>query len=109
MTKVELPFSHQYPKLDYAVFPTIRRRDKYGTVGDTLTVVYSPNARRNEELGEASIIAKEKRSLTDMTTAFLCHDTNSDTFSGAVESINEFYRKPIEADEQLTLYWLKWE
>lgn len=35
----ELPFSGYYSKLDFEVFPTIRRRDKYGDLHDVVIVM----------------------------------------------------------------------
>lgn len=47
MSDNTLPFSStEYDKLDMAVFPTIRRRDKYGEVGDVVTVRAGENGDR---------------------------------------------------------------
>lgn len=108
MTDGTLPFSDtDYDKLHRAVFPTIRRRDKYGVVGDVNTIVHGEQGDR-EELGDAEIIAKETVTLAEIEGPFLRFDTQSDTDDEAYTSINKFYRKPIQRDEELTLYWNRW-
>jgi hypothetical protein len=103
-----LPFSHtDYDKLDRKVFPTVRRRDKFGDVGDINTVRVGARWDR-EDVGEAIIIAKETVTLQELTGPFIQFDTQSETTARALETINEFYRNPIEMDEELTLYWNKW-
>jgi hypothetical protein len=103
-----LPFSHtDYDKLDRAVFPTVRRRDKYGDVGDVNTVRVGEYGDR-EAVGTAEIIAKETVPLEELMGPFLRFDTQSDTDAEALDTINEFYRNPIEMDEELTLYWNQW-
>jgi hypothetical protein len=107
MTTSRLPFSDDYDKLDRAVFPTVRRRDKYGDVGDEVVVVQGSKGDR-EEIGLAKIITKEIVTLHDIEGPFLRFDTQSDSDKEASESLNQFYRNPIEPDESLTLYWLRW-
>lgn len=108
MASETLPFSDtDYDKLDRAIFPTVRRRDKYGDVGDVRPVEYGPRGDR-EVIGRAEVLAKETVALTDLMGPFLRFDTQSDTDAAAVDSINEFYRNPIDSDEDLTLYWNGW-
>lgn len=103
-----LPFSSKdYSKHDFQIFPTIRRRDKYGVIGTVVSVEAGPQGER-EEIGKAEIIAKEEVTLGSLPTAFLLHDTESTTREEAEESLQSFYRNPIEEDEALTLYWLAW-
>jgi hypothetical protein len=104
----KLPFSSkEYDKLDRAVFPTIRRRDKYGDVGDVNTVIAGEKGDR-EVLGDAEIIAKEKVTLKELMGPFIWFDTQSYSDAAARTSINRFYQTPIEMEEELTLYWNKW-
>jgi hypothetical protein len=108
MTDGTLPFSKtDYDKLHRAVFPTIRRRDKYGDVGDVNTITHGQRGDR-DVIGTAEIIAKETATLDDLRGPFLRFDTQSDTDDEAVTSINKFYRDPIGEDEPLTLYWSRW-
>lgn len=108
MSKNVLPFSDtDYDKLDRAVFPTVRRRDKYGDVGDVNTVTHGPKGSR-DELGQAEIIAKETITLDKLTGPFLLFDTQSLNGQEAVDSINQFYRNDIDPQEELTLYWNRW-
>ena len=103
-----LPFSDtDYDKLNHAVFPTLRRRDKYGSVGDVNTITHGSKGNR-DELGQAEIIAKETVTLEELNWQFFKFDTQSETLEGAFESINSFYQNPIERDEELTLYWNRW-
>jgi hypothetical protein len=102
MTDV-LPFSHDYPKLHEKLFPTLRRRDKFGDVGDTVTVTVD-----GEKVGAARIIAKETRAWKNMSTEFVTHDTDSEDRDAALDSINEFYRNPVEPSEELTQYVCIW-
>jgi len=102
-----LPFTHHYDKLDREIFPTVRRRDKFGSVG-TINAV-EVGARGNREvIGGAKIIAKETVTLVDLMGPFIRFDTQSDTDAEALATINEFYRNPITMDEELTLYWNRW-
>ena len=101
VTITELPFSHQYEKLEHPVFPTIRRRDKYGEVGDRVTVTVG-----HDKLCEAEIIAKEKRCIGNMSKEFLCYDTDTDSEEAAEGVLNSFYRNPIRVTEELTQYVL---
>lgn len=101
LSKDVLPFSNHYEKLDHPVFPTIRRRDKYGEVGDRVTVTV-----KGETLCEAEIIAKEQRCIGNMSTAFLCYDTDTETEQAAEDVLNSFYRTPIRVTEELTQYVL---
>lgn len=116
MTNGTLPFSHDdYDKLQHAVFPTLRRRDKYGEVGDVNEIMVGPKGDR-ESWGKAEIIAKETVEFRELPTSFLCWDTNvaiEETMpwverEEAFETINEFYRNDIEPDERITLYWNRW-
>lgn len=108
MTNGTLPFSAtEYDKLNHAVFPTLRRRDKYGDVGDVNTVVHGPRGDR-DELGKAEIIAKETVTIAELNHQFFQFDTQSESFDAAYESINKFYQNPIGRTEDLTLYWNRW-
>lgn len=108
-----LPFSHRhYHKLRLAVFPTLRRRDKFGSVGDKVAINVGEQHKR-DRAGEARIVAKETIAVRDLSTAFLCFDTETSVIGSARraearESLNSFYQTPIEDDEQITLYWLRW-
>lgn len=108
MSDGTLPFSDaDYSKLNHAVFPTIRRRDKYGNVGDVNTITHGPK-RDREKLGEAEVIAKETITIEELNNQFFKFDTQTETLEGALSSINKFYQNPIELDEELTLYWNRW-
>lgn len=108
MTDGTLPFSDtDYSKLDRKVFPTIRRRDKYGDVGDVNDITHGPVGNR-ETIGRAEIVAKETVTLEELSDQFLMRDTESMSASESVISINSFYSKPIGSDEGLTLYWNRW-
>jgi len=108
MTDGTLPFSEtEYDKLNHAVFPTLRRRDKYGDVGDVNTVVHGPRGER-DELGAAEVVAKETVTLEELNAQFFQFDTQSESWDAAYESINKFYQKDIQRDEELTLYWNRW-
>jgi len=103
-----LPFSDtEYDKLDRAVFPTLRRRDKYGEVGDVNTIEHGPQQNR-EVIGRAEIIAKETVTLGELNNQFVKFDTQTETVEGAFKAINQFYKNRITSDEELTLYWNRW-
>jgi len=108
MTDGTLPFSStEYDKLEHAVFPTIRRRDKYGDVGDVNEIRAGERGSR-VLLGTAEIVAKEMITLGELNRELFKYDTQSDAAGEAWESINKFYRNPIGEDEPLTLYWNRW-
>jgi len=100
----ELPFSYLYPKLMHPVFPTLRRYDRFGSVGDVVRVRVKPL----EYTAEAEVLAKSKRTWADMGEHFVTYDTATDTREGAEDHINQWYRNPIKDTEDLTLYTLKW-
>lgn len=103
-----LPFSEtDYEKLQYDVFPTIRRRDKYGYEGELVTITHGKRGSRIE-LGTARIISKQTITLSELTNRFLCYDTQSRTLTESVESLNSFYQNAIDPEEELTLYWNQW-
>ena len=105
---MRLPFSHKgYTKLEMAVFPTVRRRDKYGDVGDTVSVEVGERGER-EKWGEAEIVAKNEWLLGEIPDKFLLYDTESGIIGEARDSIQSFYRTPLEHDEPMTVYWLRW-
>jgi len=116
MTK-PLPFSHtDYDKIQHPVFPTIRRRDKYGDVGDIREVIVGPKGDR-DTWGKAKVIAKETVTPQELPTSFLCWDTDTEirpeknykpNRQRATDTLNEFYRNRIQIDEELTLYWNQW-
>lgn len=102
-----LPFSSYYPKLQLYVFPTIRRRDKYGNIGGIKDIkIGQPNNRTH--IGYSQIIEKHTVTLEEIDPRLLMYDTDSDSFDEAVKSINRFYRDPIEMDETLYMWWNRW-
>jgi len=114
----ELPFSHGYAKHDRVVFPTIRRRDKFGDVGDVVAVTVGQRGE-TDELGAAEIVAKETVQFRNLPTWLLCYDCeispdsetpnlNGDLRAAAHDSLSGFYQNDIEMDEPLTMYWLRW-
>jgi len=108
MSNGTLPFSStEYDKLDHAVFPTIRRRDKYGDVGDVNEVRAGEKGRR-VLLGTAEIIAKETVTVGSINTGLLLFDTDTNSEIDALELINSFYTNEVTRDEPLTLYWNRW-
>jgi len=118
MSDAELPFSHEYAKHDRAVFPTIRRRDKFGDVGDVVTVTVGQRGE-TDKLGDAEIVAKETVQFRNLPTWLLCYDCeispdsetpnrNGDLRAAAHDSLSSFYRNSIEMSEPLTMYWLRW-
>ena len=102
-----LPFSHAYGKLNRSVFPTIRRRDKFGSVGDLVSVTLGERGNR-ENVGVAEIIGKESERWDALSDRFVTYDTDTENREGATKTINSFYRHPISDDEHLTIYWCKW-
>jgi len=118
MSDGTLPFSHtDYDKLTHAVFPTLRRRDKYGKVGDVNEIMVGSKGNR-ESWGKAEIIAKETVELRRLPTSFLCWDTDykidtaieygNNPRKGANDALNYFYRNDIQPQEEITLYWNRW-
>jgi len=108
MTNGTLPFSStEYDKLDHAVFPTIRRRDKYGDVGDVNEVRAGERGRR-VLLGTAEIIAKEIVKVESLNKQLFKYDTNTNSKTSGLQLINSFYTNDISEDEPLTLYWNRW-
>ena len=105
--KDEIEFSSDewYEKFDYQVFPTIRREEKYGPEGHVLEVYHGPD---KEWLGRVEVVATETKTIRDMTTSFLMHDTNEHSWASCIESLNSFWDEPIGLEEQLVIYWLKW-
>lgn len=103
-----IPFSGKdYIKHKHPVFPTIRREDKFGDVGDVLTVE-KDDGEDQWKMGKVEIVAKDKQYLLALSSQFLSFDTNLQTPAHAVRSIQSFYDDPIDPDEKFVIYWLKW-
>jgi len=100
----EVPFSYLYPKLMHPVFPTLRRHDRFGEVGEPVEVMVKPTCYS----AEAEVVSKEQRKWVDMTTHLLTYDTDTETREEALEHINQWYQNPITPGEELNLYLLKW-
>ena len=95
-----IKFSHDYSKLNYHLFTTIRRYDRY-TVGEILT------AESPSKTFESRIILKIKMKLSDIPTHFLCFDTDTMNRDEAIETLDSFYNKTIHSEERLTLLLLE--
>ncbi|KXB01847.1 hypothetical protein AKJ43_03010 [candidate division MSBL1 archaeon SCGC-AAA261D19] len=98
-----LPFSHRnYLKLFHPLFCTIRRRDKYPDVGESVTI------STPEEEYEGIVAFKLRKKLKDVPTDLLRYDTARtdkipETREEAKSVLSSFYRKSIEEDEELTV------
>ncbi len=106
MTEDVIPFSNAfYKKFEHPLMCTIRRRDKYGYVGDKKTI--EPKNGPNKEV---MIVGKEKKKLKNIPTRFLLYDTSTpEPLSNRKEAkdyINQFYRKPLKPNEELIIYFL---
>jgi len=99
-----LPFSYLYPKLMHPVFPTLRRHDRFGEVGESVEVMVKPTGYS----AEAQVLTKEKWRWMDMPDHLLTYDTDTETREEALEHINQWYQNHINRDEELNLYLLKW-
>ena len=97
----KIGFSHEYTKLAFHLFPTIRRYDRYPFVG-TIHIVTSPNRKFR-----AILILKIKMILKDIPTAFLCYDTDTLNRKDAIKTLNSFYKNKIRDDEKLTILFLE--
>jgi hypothetical protein len=100
--KYRLGFKHPYSKLDQQKFYTIRRYDRY-KIGQELDVYIN-----NQLGGSAVVIGKLKLPLQWISTAFLLYDTDKTNRADAIALINTFYRKPISAEEILTIINCRW-
>ena len=94
-----IKFSHDYSKLDYPVFPTIRRYDRYELSEHIQVKTPTKNF-------PALIISKAFVKLSLLQTEFLCLDTDTKTREEAYKVLNSFYRKPITEEEVLTVLTL---
>lgn len=96
----KLNFYHDYNKLNYPFFPTIRRYDRYSL--GSIVQVNSPS-----KTFEARIILKTKMTLSNIPTWFLCFDTETINRDEALETLNSFYQKTIHPLENLTILFLE--
>jgi len=95
-----IKFSHDYPKLEENIFPTIRRYDRYDL--EEHIQVKTPTTEF-----PAIIIGKTKMRLDQISDNFVCYDTNTPNRLEAIKVLNSFYRKPIVDDEILTVLHLR--
>lgn len=108
----DLPFTHEYTKLQRDVFPTIRRR-KQADVGALCQVrVGEPGDR--QPIGVAKLVALEQLPLVAIPTALLAYDTDveaehPDARERALDELNQFYQNPLRDDEEVYLHWCRWE
>lgn len=108
MPQNTLPFQDgSNSKLNFAVFPTVRREDKFGDVG---TINDVEDRSEDEVIGQAQIVAKETVCLNDdrFTDEFFAFDTDTRNFDEAFDSLCDCYDSAIEPDEELILYWNRW-
>lgn len=98
-----IKFTHDYPKLDDEKFTTIRRYGGRYKVGE----VYEVKAPSQRFI--AFLVSKEKKTLEEMSTAFLCYDTNTANREEAIKVLNSFYKKPISETEKLSVLTFVWE
>lgn len=106
VSNMVIPFSDRYIKLQNDIFPTIRRTDRYGSVGDVVEV----HVRPTDERFDARIMAKQSITLNSIPDEFLVYDTRPYngfgedwSFEDAVEKINGFYSNEIRENEKLVL------
>ena len=97
---IKIGFSHEYTKLDYHFFPTIRRYDHY-PVG-VIHRITSPKRKFN-----AILLLKVKMKLKDIPTPFLCYDTDTINRKEAIETLNSFYKIEIRDEETLTILFFE--
>lgn len=96
-----MKYTHNYSKLDKEEYTTIRRYSK-GKVSDIVREVY-PNGSHY-----ARITCLQRLCLVNISTEFLCADTDRHTRIDATTLIQSFYRKPIDPyNERLYIYYLK--
>lgn len=108
---IELPFSdNEYDKLSLSVFPTLRRREKYGEEGDVVAITKGER-RQRDYVGKAEVVSVEVVRPEHLNPNFLKYDTQTPerkTTRVAKRELSSFYQNPIEWDEEIYLYWLKW-
>jgi len=95
-----IKFTHDYPKLQYDKFTTIRRRDTY-VEGDVYDVK-SPSRNFKVEL-----VKKEHKILEKIPDSLLLVDTDTKSRDEAYKLLNSFYKKPIAVNEVLTVLYLE--
>lgn len=100
-----ITFSHDYSKLGYRFFGTIRRYDRYPGQREILEVRVRVKDKKFKF--KAKILAKIKRKLREISTDYLRYDTDKPTREKAIELLNSFYQKPLDPDETLTILLLK--
>jgi len=96
-----IKFSREYSKLNYPLFTTIRRYDKYDVNEEYL--VKTP-----ERIFRAFLFFKTKIKLKDIPTRLLIYDTGALCRAEAEGLLSDFYKNPISPREELTiLFFIK--
>ncbi len=95
-----MKYSHNYTKLDYPYYTTIRRYSK-GKVGDIVIEKYPKGQHK------ARIIEVQRKSLDNIPTHVIEFDTDTNSRGMAYELIQSFYKKPIDfKNEKFYIYTL---
>ena len=97
-----LKFSRDYNKLDDELFTTIRRYDKPHYKEGNVILIKSPH-----KTFEAIIIMKLKRKLKNIPIDFLLQDTETHSYSKAMNLFRRFYTNPLNPNEEITILILK--
>lgn len=96
-----IKFTHDYPKLQYDEFTTIRRRDRY--VVDDVYDVKSPSRSF-----KAQLVAKKQTTLDEIPDNELLLDTDTKSRTEAYKLLNSFYKNKIDpVNEVLTVLYFK--
>ena len=96
-----MKYSHDYKKLRWDEYTTIRRYPK-AKVGRTVIEMYPSG------MHHAKIVKIERKTLFEMDEEFLMKDTDCENKYEAIELIKSFYQKPIDLyKEKFYVYHLK--
>ena len=107
-------FSHDYFKLDFKIFPTVRS-PKYVKKNKLFVGQIEEIYVKGNRKGFATLIAEEKRSIAHMSLAFLKYDSSSvqtsiETRQDYVDLLNSFIQY---GSNRLTtiksILWWRWE
>ena len=95
-----MKYSHNYTKLGYHHYTTIRRYSK-GKVGDIVLERYPKGQHK------ARIVDLERKSLDNIPSHIIEFDTDCNSREEAYQLFQSFYKKPIDfKNEKFYLYLL---
>ena len=95
-----MKYSHKYSKLDKKEYTTIRRYSK-AKLNDIVREMYPGGFHY------AKVYKIQRKSFNQMSDDFIFNDTDCNNREEAIKLFNSFYKKILDENEKLYIYFLR--